>query len=322
MGGGATIQHLIQPSLAVEVPLTNEPVLDTYEPDVLDEATESISPNPSPGEASLRPHQPQPSESQQMAAVEYPATSNPPALAPGEEPISKEPVPSPAESHAIKSRIQRDKVISAKRPITEKADFEKKPIKSRPIPPVTDPSDSEQRSETDDMITSRRLPFRSTKIRAEPIRNIVPPRYKEPFEIPAGKDSSNQGIYNVPKAPITWNTPSEYTPDDNLSEVATSSKIKEPRSSISPAVLPASAMLNIENPAYRRSERILPQRAEERLSALVSPPPPPTIQVTIGRIEVRALPPQSPPVPRTTPRRRETILSLDEYLKGRNERQQ
>jgi len=45
----------------------------------------------------------------------------------------------------------------------------------------------------------------------------------------------------------------------------------------------------------------------------------PTIQVTVGRIEVRAITPPAPPAPRTKPARPGPALSLVDYLKQRSE---
>jgi hypothetical protein len=50
-----------------------------------------------------------------------------------------------------------------------------------------------------------------------------------------------------------------------------------------------------------------------------APKPTPTIKVTIGRIEVRAIMPPAPPAPRTKPARTGPTLSLEDYLKQRNE---
>jgi hypothetical protein len=47
--------------------------------------------------------------------------------------------------------------------------------------------------------------------------------------------------------------------------------------------------------------------------------PAPTIQVTIGRVEVRAVTPPPSEALRPRPTRRESVLTLDEYLKQRNE---
>lgn len=46
---------------------------------------------------------------------------------------------------------------------------------------------------------------------------------------------------------------------------------------------------------------------------------PPSVQVTIGRVDVRAVMPPAPPAPPTPPARRTPALSLDDYLKRRNE---
>lgn len=51
----------------------------------------------------------------------------------------------------------------------------------------------------------------------------------------------------------------------------------------------------------------------------VTPSEPRSIQVRIGRIEVRAITPPAPPAPRTMPARPGPALSLDDYLKQRNE---
>lgn len=48
------------------------------------------------------------------------------------------------------------------------------------------------------------------------------------------------------------------------------------------------------------------------------PEPTPTIRVTIGRIEVRAITPLAPPAPRPTRTKTGPVLSLDDYLKQRN----
>ncbi|NEQ22340.1 MAG: hypothetical protein F6K28_24755 [Microcoleus sp. SIO2G3] len=83
---------------------------------------------------------------------------------------------------------------------------------------------------------------------------------------------------------------------------------QQPASTVPPVVVPrqAATLLPIVTPRLERS-----QRPEEKAA-----PPPPTIQVTIGRIEVRAVPPPAPPRPRvTTPPAR---LSLEDYLRSRS----
>lgn len=73
----------------------------------------------------------------------------------------------------------------------------------------------------------------------------------------------------------------------------------------------------------RRAEdvRLLPVaingRSEPDSSASASVPP--VIRVTIGRIEVRAIPPPTPAAERPVPPRANPVLSLDAYLKQQNE---
>jgi hypothetical protein len=47
---------------------------------------------------------------------------------------------------------------------------------------------------------------------------------------------------------------------------------------------------------------------------------PPVVQVTIGRVEIRATPPPAPPPSRPKPRPASSVMSLDEYLRRRAQR--
>ena len=64
-----------------------------------------------------------------------------------------------------------------------------------------------------------------------------------------------------------------------------------------------------------RSAPLEPPLADREGDAPQPQPSVPTIRVTIGRIEVRAITPPAPPPPRATPARPTPALSLDEYLK-------
>lgn len=60
--------------------------------------------------------------------------------------------------------------------------------------------------------------------------------------------------------------------------------------------------------------------SEKDEMAFVEPSsPPPNIRVTIGRVEVRAIMPPEPKAPPAKPSRPGPALSLDDYLKQRNE---
>src|SRR5262249_48537584 len=54
-------------------------------------------------------------------------------------------------------------------------------------------------------------------------------------------------------------------------------------------------------------------------ASLTTPAPMPTIRVTIGRLEVRAITPPAQKTPPVTQGQRAPLLTLDEYLKQRNE---
>jgi hypothetical protein len=66
--------------------------------------------------------------------------------------------------------------------------------------------------------------------------------------------------------------------------------------------------------------RSLLREARDQIASSELPSPPPTIRVTIGRIEVRAIMPPSPPT-RAKPVRPGPTLSLEDYLKQRNKGQ-
>jgi hypothetical protein len=69
--------------------------------------------------------------------------------------------------------------------------------------------------------------------------------------------------------------------------------------------------------AHRETARLMSGEHEATLKEPLSSTP--TIRVTIGRVEVRAIQPPMSPQPRTTPARRGPALSLNDYLKQRNE---
>ena len=67
--------------------------------------------------------------------------------------------------------------------------------------------------------------------------------------------------------------------------------------------------------------RLTPASAPTQSQNLDRPAAAPTIHVTIGRVEVRAILPPAPAPPRATPVRASSLLSLDAYLKQRTEGQ-
>lgn len=98
----------------------------------------------------------------------------------------------------------------------------------------------------------------------------------------------------------------------------------EPDESLSGSAMELTATGIVPNPPGSRPQHPTGQqvprgpspRARERL--VYNEPPLPSIEVTIGRVEVRAILPPSP-APPTPTRRKSPIVPLDEYLKARKE---
>ncbi len=88
---------------------------------------------------------------------------------------------------------------------------------------------------------------------------------------------------------------------------------QHPSASKTVAITPA-ATSHVMPAAHVRPEILKPALPSETKRKSTS-----TIQVTIGRIEVRAIMPPAPPAPRTKPARTGPTLSLEDYLKQRNQ---
>jgi hypothetical protein len=74
-----------------------------------------------------------------------------------------------------------------------------------------------------------------------------------------------------------------------------------------------------DNAVSQQPEKWTQARASERSLPFEPLPPSTRIQVTIGRVEVRAISPLDQPVPPVkTIRRKEPVITLDKYLKGRS----
>lgn len=116
-------------------------------------------------------------------------------------------------------------------------------------------------------------------------------------------------------------TPTASTP--TLVEIVREQPIQPlPPVTAAPTAAPEPAMKPATSPAAIRPEQIKPFTPANGQAAnhqpLVTPPPEPapTVQITIGRIEVRATPP--PPARAEKKQPQTPVLSLDEYLRQRN----
>lgn len=98
------------------------------------------------------------------------------------------------------------------------------------------------------------------------------------------------------------------------------SKAEDETSAAAPArVLPVLTRLQPDVSTRQQPDRIPLGRAQQGLYSIEAAPALPSIHVTIGRVEVRAVPPPSHLETQTVPRRRLPALSLEAYLKARNE---
>jgi hypothetical protein len=85
-----------------------------------------------------------------------------------------------------------------------------------------------------------------------------------------------------------------------------------------PSIVPAPQPGTI-SPAAPQARTMTDQFAAEPPVGTPAPQPAPTVHVTIGRIEVRAITPPAPPAPSAAPPKPSRRLSLDDYLKQRAE---
>ena len=159
------------------------------------------------------------------------------------------------------------------------------------------------------------------------------PRLVRSEDSPAGNRSKGdfptalEPLFKEEHGPKPLLEPSSEIPN-NASESQGASKAShaeqpqalETRSDDTSSQKPSAPKVIRPNVVVRREPaKLIPGEHE---SALTEPlPSPPAIRVTIGRVEVRAIVPPTSPKPRTTPARRAPALSLDDYIKQRNEGQ-
>jgi hypothetical protein len=149
-------------------------------------------------------------------------------------------------------------------------------------------------------------------------REASHPSRKEQFEVSLIHDGT--GITR----PRGDREPSDQPTPDHDMQAHVAEPVVAPQDTPSPPITASSLI---------RSKQPLPPTpvvAQPQITSSSEPPAPvsvehvsapdasPTIRVSIGRVEVRAIMPPAPPAPRTRPERRGPALSLDEYLKRRN----
>lgn len=179
-----------------------------------------------------------------------------------------------------------------------------------------------------DGILERRGIRVSRLVSARPAREragaMPPATGREGWAAPMQRDLAGERQHGIGTraAPVEWPpAPSESGYGDGAPRQSpgVAASVLRTGEATAATVVPTSARRAPEEPAVRLPEGGPPVWRREGPPALEAAPPPPSIHVTIGRIEVRAMPSPVPGTPVPAPRRTEQILSLDDYLKGRSE---
>jgi hypothetical protein len=160
-------------------------------------------------------------------------------------------------------------------------------------------------------------PPRPAKALAVPVPAAVQPRPPSPPPAPAPEKVNSRSQNEPPIRPLPTAAKQPFAPEPPLRIVERERPTSEP----SPPPKPDKRQV-APPPTIR--ERILPRAAiappqrEQAMNGRYTPEPPPapTIQVHIGRIEVRATPPPPQPAAKSGPKA--ALTSLDDYLRQRN----
>jgi hypothetical protein len=226
-----------------------------------------------------QPLPPHPRDAGSLAATQ---PERPPAARPEKKPL---PTPSPL---TLRERIIQQTVVEKKERLTPAAPSPAASLRparaaAAPVPAVTPllPTSSPPPSPTLERATDR-------PPAAPPIRPMTAVTKRPSVAEPAARTVK-------PERPLTTE-PSPPPKTDNRQVVPPTPTLRE-------RILPPAAMTP-------------PQREQATKGRYQPDPPAPTIQVHIGRIEVRATPPL--PQPAAKPRPQPATTSLDEYLRQRN----
>lgn len=157
---------------------------------------------------------------------------------------------------------------------------------------------AEEMNRTSGGVEGRRVPAITTNLHVEGVGTTLPPPAPHPGEAGGARRARNER----PIADAAWG---------QLERESAAAAHREPAPVAPPPAPEPGRALRVEvRPAPAAERRIAPRQVAE-----APPAAPPTIQVTIGRIEVRAAPapPAARPAPAAGP-----ALSLDDYLRQRN----
>jgi hypothetical protein len=149
--------------------------------------------------------------------------------------------------------------------------------------------------------------------RIVPPETAVSPQLSADVATPKAKNGQSQAAGQKQTRPIRLDPPVSALP-----------KIEMPAAKIRPEASQTTIITNLIGPKAvpMRPEAIIPTQAVPHMPAEQKRPlpetaaPEPVIQVHIGRIEVRATPPETAPSPKK--QRQLPVMGLDDYLRQRN----
>jgi hypothetical protein len=159
-------------------------------------------------------------------------------------------------------------------------------------------------------------PFQTTTPEARSIHNLTT-KTAQPSSLKSGTDStaSEHEVYKLSNAPLKVG---DHSPSGPLkvSDHSPADPLSPGRGDIVETTARRALASGVVRPAVRRDDaRLFP--AHDQVIPFRAPDPPPTINITIGRVDVRAVftQPQAQPPRRAHP----APMSLDEYLKQQSE---
>jgi hypothetical protein len=322
-GAAPTVKPLIRPSTVIGLTPTNEYTVDSYQPDVLSAKTESAELPLFRNEASTQIVGTESVEKHLEPPGEYPGIGNrpkqpaPPYPETRMKSVVRESVSSRRKGHEIAGESQSKESVSTT--VSDTGNIEKRSDISNPHStqsPVCGEK-YDQGRENREVVASQLSSSQNPEQRKA---GDIPPAIKnagdsspvqiEPGTAPHITHRIEQVSINIP---FPENSYSDNTPVEPLT------KTEVPVQTRTTKMAPLVTRHDHGDSSFRKWERpLLEQRQKSPLPSEHSPVPP-NIHVTIGRVEVRALPPQTPETQPSAPRRKEHLLSLGEYLKGRSE---
>lgn len=322
-GTAPTVKPLIRPSTVMGLTPTNEYTVDSYQPDILSAKTESAELPLFRNEASVKIMGTERAEKHLEPQGEYSGIGDrskqpaPPYPETGKKSVVRESVSSRRKGLEIAGASQSKESVSTT--VSYTGHIEKKSDISNPrsIPPPLYGGKYNQGLEHRGIVASQLVLSQSSE---HGKTGIVPPSVsnaEDSSPVQIESDTSLHTVRDIKQVSINIPFP-ENTYSDNT-PVKPATKAEVPVQTRATKMAPLITRRDHGDSSFRIWEHPLSEQRQKSPLPAEHTPIPPSIHVTIGRVEVRALPPQKPETQPSAPHRKEQLLSLGEYLKGRSE---